>query len=335
MLSRRLGADALALAFGLLRVACLLAVACKGEQATVSSARPQSLEDDLAAHLEAVATCSTDERGRLDMTCPSADYLDRWSRENFAAIEGNAAAFAARAAPAAGHEAAATRSVVVRFAGLGLEKGDAASGDLLLQRIAVESDPGVAHQIVNVAVKSQKRAPAARAVVVAGLAHPSVRVRETACLLIELGEDAAALDALEGLLDAKTTTPALFQVCFQSLAGAWMNRTPRSRAAYERTLKRLETGPRDVSHPVFPVVYELTTLEPGSELVDQARVDRLVRSIARDAQASPAARSAALTSLMGKNLDLLKEVGLTLDEAQAIIKAGIAETAAQTPPPAL
>jgi hypothetical protein len=267
------------------------------------------------------------------MSCPSAEYFDRWSRQHFAALEADAATFVARAAPAAGHEAAATRSVVVRIAGLGLEKGDDASGALLRERLAIEPDPGVAHQIVTVAARSQQR-PVARAIVAAGLAHSDLAVRETACLLIQPGEDTAALDALDAALDAPTTTPTLFQYCFQSLANAWTSRSPPSRGAYDRTLRRLETGPRDASHPIFPVVFELTTLPPGGDLVDPARIDRLVRDIAKDARASPAARSAALTSLMGKDPALLKEVGLTLEEAQAIIKDGIRETAAQPKPPA-
>jgi hypothetical protein len=316
-----------------------LSGACRKEERDEATARPPSLEDELSAHLEAVASCTTNARGELDMSCLSADYFDRWSRQNVAAIEENAAAFAARAASAAGHEAASTRSVVVRLAGLGLAKGDGASGDLLLERLAIEPDPGIVFQIVTVAARSQRHTPAARAIVVAGLAHPDVGVRETACLLIDLAEDAAALDAMDRLLDAKTTTPALFQSCFQSLASAWTSRSPRSRGAYERTLSRLETGPRDASHPIFPVVYELTTLAPRSpdgptpELVERSRVDRVIRSIAKDPRASPAARSAALTSLMSEDLALLKEVGLTLEEAQEIIKAGISETAASSKAP--
>jgi hypothetical protein len=303
---------------------------CKGDtrDSPVPSTRAPSLEDELGAHLEAVATCRTNARGELDMACPSAEYFDRWSRTHFEILEKDAASFVAVAAPLADHEAPATRSVVVRLAGLGLEKGDAPSGALLWDRIAIEVDPGVGRQIVHVAARSQKRTPIARGIVAAGLTHRDAAVREVACLLLDVEEDVAALDALDRLLD-QTTEPALFQVCFQALASAWTTRSPRSRGAYERTMKRLETGPRDANHPVFPVVFELTTLAHGNGLLEKARLDRLVRAIAKDPAASPATRSAALTSLMEADVDLQKEIGLTVAEAHAIIQAGIAETTAR------
>ncbi len=344
----------LAAIFAMAIVACDDEVSSSGPAPLPLGADPSP---DLSAHLRAVSACKTNDKGELDMSCPAAKAFNDWSGQNVAWIDDSPEAVIAAAAPFRQDASSAVRSVLVRLYGRFVKSKNALAKKELIELFARERDAGVARQIV-LAVTQDSRDPELRALLVGALASeaelvrraaatglanklelptgkereavlkalksdPAIPVREALCLALGVGEDEEMLAAYDAILDDPATPPELYDTCLQGLTLAWSLTAlkSRSKGAYERSMRRLETGPRDDRHPMGSAIGDVAFAKPETvPFFERPRAIAALRALLADKAAAEDTRGAAASALMMMAPEANGELGVPLDEARALIE---------------
>ena len=344
----------LAAIFAMAIVACDDEVSSTGPAPLPVGADPSP---ELSAHLRAVSACKTNDKGELDMSCPAAKAFNDWSGQNVAWIDGSPDAVMAAAAPFRQDASSAVRSVLVRLYGRSVKSKNALVKKELIEMFARERDAGVARQII-LAITQDSRDPELRALLVGALASeaelvrraaatglatklepptgkereavlkalksdPAIPVREALCLSLGVGDDEEMLAAYDAILDDPATPPELHDTCLQGLTLAWSLPAlkSRSKGAYERSMRRLETGPRDDRHPMGSAIGDVGFVKPETvSFFEKPRAIAALRALLADKAAAEDTRGAAAGALMMMAPEAHSELGVPLDEARALLE---------------
>lgn len=156
-------------------------------------------------------------------------------------------------------------------------------------------------------------------------------------MVLDVGNDEALLAALGKVLDDPATPADLFGWCFERLVHSWASErvAQPSAIAYEQTVKRLESGPRDAAHPLSAGIGAIGFLRSNARkpppFFEEARVVKALRSIGADAQALEATRAAAIGAQLALNPGVRPDLGIPWEEASAIVERAASSQPAGAP----
>ncbi|MFO0548755.1 MAG: HEAT repeat domain-containing protein [Polyangiaceae bacterium] len=347
----------------------VIAAGCKGEPKKGANAS-NTPDRQLDSYLGELSACPLASGGlRVDSACPEAVHLVDFGNANRAWIDGNPLKIAkigekhldspsvsvrVEAVSWIGRTVAAnerSRTVLVELAKT--EKDAAvltaiarAAGRArvamapLLETLARGSEPKVRREAISSWVdpsaspEAELRGPIAA--FVADSTAP-LDARRRACERIRVGEDAALLEAVSGLLDADATPRELFASCFYGLTLSFAGGVkPPSEGSYNKVIGCLESCPRSGRYDTslgLVVLDAIFTGKPDAappSFVDRARVERAAVAIAKDAAATADLRAAAL-GVLGDPMTATAKTGLSLSEIQAITASAAASPQPSNP----